>query len=240
MPGSAKAVILIVEDDTAIRRGLVDSLAFAGYTPRECSNGTNALVEAMDPAVDLLLLDVVLPGRNGFEILQELRRSRPTLAVIMITARGAEEDRVRGLRDGADDYMVKPFSARELLARVEAVLRRAPEREWGVLSLSNGDCRIDFDSREVARGNCTTVNLTEREISILRYLAVNRDKAVDRQDLLHRVWGVNPRGMETRAVDMHIARLREKVESDPSHPQFILTIRGKGYRLANSVVVETR
>jgi DNA-binding response OmpR family regulator len=156
----------------------------------------------------------------------------------MVSARGAEEDRVRGLKDGADDYVVKPFSARELLARVEAVLRRAPEKPWGIRFLNDGECRIDLAECSVSRAGHHSVNLTEREVAILRYLAAKKGRVVDRNDLLHRVWGMNSHGIETRTVDMHIARLREKVEADPANPLIILTVRGKGYRLADSVEVE--
>ena len=162
----------------------------------------------------------------------------------MVSARGAEEDRVRGLLDGADDYVVKPFSARELLARVAAVLRRAPECQWGIRALRCGDCRIDLEERRVTRvrsipdaigSDRPVVSLTEREVAILRYLAVNKGRIVDRKNLLHRVWGINPSGIETRTVDMHIARLRATVEDDPAQPEIILTVRGKGYKLAAAV-----
>jgi len=158
--------------------------------------------------------------------------------VIMVTARGSEEDRVQGLRDGADDYVVKPFSAKELLARVEAVLRRAPESWWGVRSVSQGDCQINLEERCVMRPDTPDVHLTEREASVLRYLAANANRSIDRRELFERVWGVNPTGIETRTVDMHVARLRDKIEADPANPQIVMTVRGIGYRLAESVVTE--
>jgi len=156
----------------------------------------------------------------------------------MVTARGAEEDRVRGLRDGADDYVVKPFSAKELLARVEAVLRRAPESWWGVRSLRQGNCEINLEERRATRPGAPDVHLTDREASLLRYLAANGNRVIDRRELFERVWGINPNGIETRTVDMHVARLREKIEDDPAKPQIILTVRGVGYRLAETVVTE--
>jgi DNA-binding response OmpR family regulator len=238
MQNSSRTVVLVVEDDVAIRRGLVDSLTYAGYRPVECGNGTAAMEAALDPAVELVLLDIMLPGHDGFAVLESLRAARPTLPVIMVSARGAEEDRVRGLLDGADDYVVKPFSARELLARVAAVLRRAPECQWGIRALRYGDCRIDLEERRVAWTDRPAVSLTEREVAILRYLAVNKGRIVDRKNLLHRVWGINPSGIETRTVDMHIARLREKLEYDPAQPQIILTVRGKRYKLAAAVETE--
>ncbi|MCA9000881.1 MAG: response regulator transcription factor, partial [Planctomycetes bacterium] len=141
--------ILVVEDDTAIRRGLTDSLEYQGYRVIACGDGLEAERLLLRAELDLVLLDVVLPGKNGFELLPELRRSRPRLPVIMVTARGAEEDRVRGLKGGADDYVVKPFSSSELVARVEAVLRRSAERPTDVSSLVQGERRVDFERREV-------------------------------------------------------------------------------------------
>jgi DNA-binding response OmpR family regulator len=227
--------VLVVEDDEAIRRGVVDSLRFAGYDVLESANGTKGLQLALESTLDLVLLDVLLPGADGFTILDQLRQAHPTLPVIMVTARGAEEDRVRGLSNGADDYVVKPFSARELLARVEAVLRRSPERPDSVRTLIFDGVKIDLERREVISGDGTHQSLSEREAGILRYLAGTRGRAVDRRELLQRVWGLNPRGIETRTVDMHIARLREKLGDESADARIILTVRGKGYRLADGV-----
>jgi DNA-binding response OmpR family regulator len=227
--------ILVVEDDASIRRGLVDALQYAGYSVLQCGDGSAAAKMVIEAALDLVLLDVMLPGRDGFSILEELRRARPTLPVIMVTARGGETDRVRGLTNGADDYVVKPFSALELLARVEAVLRRSPERPADVHTLRMNGCVIDLDRREIRRhADAQVVSLSEREAAILRYLAGNRARAVDRDELLHRVWGLDPRGLETRTVDMHIARLREKL----GDAQTIQTVRGKGYMLGEGVTAE--
>ena len=231
----SRPVVLVVEDDTAIRRGLVDALRFAGYEVLESDNGSEGLELAIESPVDLVLLDVMLPKLDGFGVLKELRRSQPTLPVIMVTARGAEEDRVRGLTDGADDYVVKPFSAKELLARVDAVLRRSPQRSADVERLRFDGRMIDLARREVTSPDGSTRQLTDREVAILRYLAVSRKRAVDRRELLQHVWGLNPRGIHTRTVDMHIARLREKIEEDPADPRIILTVRGKGYMLAETV-----
>lgn len=225
--------VLVVEDDASIRRGLVDALQYAGYSVLQCGDGAAAAKMAIESTLDLVLLDVMLPGRDGYSILEELRQARPTLPVIMVTARGAESDRVRGLNNGADDYVVKPFSALELLARVEAVLRRSPERPGNVHALQVDGMVINLDRREIIQKNGTVHQLSEREASILHHLAANRARAVDRDELLHRVWGLNPRGIETRTVDMHIARLREKVGED-----VIQTVRGKGYMLADSVNLE--
>ncbi|MHC4083008.1 MAG: response regulator transcription factor [Planctomycetota bacterium] len=230
----ARPTVLVVEDDSAIRRGLVDALRFAGYTVLDCDNGRDALDLALESAVDLILLDVMMPRMDGFAVLEALRRSRPTLPIIMVTARGAEEDRVRGLSDGADDYVVKPFSAKELLARVDAVLRRSPQRSTDVGVLRAGDRTICLERRQVTWPDGTSRDLTEREVEILRYLASNRDRAVDRSELLRHVWGLNPKGIQTRTVDMHIARLREKLD-DGSGEAVVATVRGKGYMLADPV-----
>jgi DNA-binding response OmpR family regulator len=235
-PTETRPTVLVVEDDSAIRRGLVDALRFAGYTVLEAADGTAGLATALEGAVDLVLLDVMMPKRSGFDVLQALRASRPTLPVIMVTARGAEEDRVRGLAEGADDYVVKPFSARELLARVEAVLRRSPQRAGDVRLVALNGRTIDLERREVRGGGDTgDGSLTEREAAILRYLAEHRDRAVDREELLRHVWGLNPKGIQTRTVDMHVARLREKIEHDPADPGIVVTVRGKGYMLGADV-----
>jgi DNA-binding response OmpR family regulator len=231
-------VVLVVEDDAAIRRGLVDALGFAGYEVLECDNGGDVLniVEGTTP--DLVLLDVMLPVKDGFEVLEQLRATSPSLPVIMVTARGAEEDRVRGLTRGADDYVIKPFSAREVLARVQAVLRRSPERATEAHTLVSEGLRIDLERRELIRDGSRTDTLTEREAAILRYLFANRDRVIDRRELLQRVWRYDPSGIETRTVDMHIARLRDKLESDSSAPRIIITVRGKGYQLSDAVEPE--
>ena len=227
----AQTKILVVEDDAPIRRGLVDALRFAGYAVEECPTGDDALALACAASPDLLLLDVVLPGKNGFEILRDLRGSHPQLPVIMLTARGAEEDRVRGLKLGADDYVVKPFSATELLARVEAVLRRSAERPSDLRELQLADRTVHLELGRVFLPNGDGHRLSDLETRLLRYLAVNRGRPVDRKELLQRVWGGNTREMETRAVDMHVCRLREKIEQDAANPTLIVTVRGKGYML---------
>lgn len=235
----SKPVILVVEDDPAIRRGLVDSLEYSGYSVIECGDGIEAQRLLQGTALDLVLLDVVLPGKNGFEILPELRQQRPRLPVIMVTARGSEEDRVKGLRGGADDYVVKPFSSSELLARVEAVLRRSAERPLDVQALNIGERRIEFERREVRDADGQSRQLSEKEVEILRYLACCNGRAISRDELLQRVWGLDTRGLETRTVDMHIARLREKVGDSGGTNRVIVTVRSKGYMLGEDVEVET-
>jgi len=229
---SSTRTILVVEDDPAIRRGLVDSLQFAGFTVFACADGEEGLRTALSAALDLAILDVMLPRRDGFAILAEVRRARPTLPVILVTARGAEQDRVHGLRIGADDYVVKPFSSKELLARVEAVLRRSAERPLDVQRVQALGRLIDFERREVQRPDHSRVALSEREVELLRYLVQNRGRAISRQELLERVWGLAGGDTATRAIDMHIVNLRDKLADAPQQPAVVLTVRGKGYMFA--------
>ena len=232
---SAPKTVLVVEDDPAIRRGLVDSLQFAGYAVIACGDGQEGLDTALTAQLDLLILDVMLPRRDGFTILAEVRRARPALPVILVTARGAEQDRVRGLQTGADDYVVKPFSSKELLARVAAVLRRSAERPSDVGRITIAGRAIDFDRREVQRPDQSRVLLSEKETELLRYLVQNRGRAIARAELLERVWGL-PSGGDpaTRAIDMHIVNLRDKLADPPDSPQIVLTVRGKGYMLGGA------
>ncbi len=223
--------LLVVEDDAAIRRGLVDALGFAGYLVREAPDGRAGLDAALAPGIDLVLLDILMPRMDGLAVLAELRKARPALPVIFLTARGQEQDRVKGLRTGADDYVVKPFSVGELLARVEAVLRRSAERPSTPGPLTIAGRAIDFERREVVYNGERTA-ISQREAEVLAYLAANRGRAVAREELLSRVWGVDPRGVATRTVDMAVARLREQLRDDPADPVVIITVRAKGYMLA--------
>jgi two-component system alkaline phosphatase synthesis response regulator PhoP len=228
--------ICVVEDDPAIRRGLVDSLEFAGFRVLACADGPAARRTLALADIDLVLLDVVLPGLDGLDYLPTLRAERPTLPVILVTARGAEEDRVRGLRTGADDYVVKPFSSTELLARVEAVLRRSAERPSDVRELVVPGGRVHFERREVALDGAAARQLTEREVGLLAHLARNVGRALDREELLRAVWGLDPRGLDTRTVDMTVVRLREKL--GPGGGDVVRTVRGKGYMLGDQVEVQ--
>ena len=225
------ATVLVVEDDAAIRRGVVDALKYAGYTAREAADGAAGLIAATAGGVDLLLLDLLMPKLDGLSLLRQLRGSGSTLPVIILTARGEEQDRVKGLREGADDYVVKPFGATELLARVEAVLRRSAERPRPLRELRCGGCTVSFERREVVREDGSREPVPEREVALLEYLAANRARAVSRDELLTRVWGIDPRGVQTRTVDMAVVRVRELVGDDPGEPRFIITVRGKGYML---------
>ena len=224
--------ILVIEDDAAIRRGITDALRFKGYLAIEAANGKDGLRMAEGCECDLVLLDLVLPGPGGMEILRAVRESRPTLPVIILTAKGEETDRVSGLSGGADDYVVKPFSVKELLARVEAVLRRSPERPSDVATVRVPGGVADLQRREVRFDDGGRCELSEKEVDLLRYLAQNAGRAVSRDEILSRVWRIDPRGGETRTIDMHVARLREKLRDDPHDPRVILTVRGKGYAFA--------
>lgn len=227
-----KRRILVVEDDRAIRRGIVDALVFAGYDVFEAGDGHTGMRTAVRAGYDLLLLDLVLPGPGGLEILAEVRTVKPTVPVIILTARGEEQDRVRGLKVGADDYVVKPFSIKELLARIEAVLRRSPERATDVKAVPFKGGNADMERREIRFKDGTRDELSDREIELLRYLAGNAGRAISREEILRRVWRLDPDGVETRAVDMVVARLREKLRDDPDDPKIIATVRGRGYMFA--------
>lgn len=224
-------VILVVEDDAAIRRGVVDMLRYNGYAVHEAPDGRAGLDLALAIDADLILLDIMMPHMDGMQVLAELRKARPAQPVIFLTARGEEEDRVRGLRLGADDYVVKPFGIDELIARVEAVLRRSPARPTCRETLSIAGRTVDFDRREAVLPSGARRTLTEREAEVIGYLAANPGRAVSRDELLQRVWGLDPRGTHTRTVDMTIARIRETLDDDPNEPKVIQTVRGKGYML---------
>jgi DNA-binding response OmpR family regulator len=225
--------ILTIEDDPAIRRGIVDALRFVGYQVLEAGHGDLGREMAVRQTYDLLLLDLVLPGCGGVEILRAVRDCRPAQPVIILTARGEENDRVEGLRAGADDYVVKPFSVKELLARVEAVLRRSPSRPSDVEEAAIPNGTADFARREVRFDDGTRCELSEREIELLRYLVTHSGRAIARDELLANVWRITPDGLPTRTIDMHVVRLREKLRDDPAEPRVLLTVRGKGYMFAN-------
>lgn len=221
--------ILVVEDDKAIRTGVVDALSGAGYEVLSASEGRSGKEQALTASFDLLLLDLVLPHCDGFEILDAVNQERPGLPVIILSARGEENDRIKGLKLGADDYVVKPFSVRELIARVEAVLRRSPERTQlaGTIHFSGGSA--DFANAEIQFDDGSADQLSEREVDILRYLAAHSGRPVSRDELLRRVWRIDPTNIETRTVDMHIAHLRTKLRDKDA--QIIRTVHGKGYTL---------
>lgn len=235
----SKRRILVIEDDAAIRQGIVDALEFAGYATFEAADGRAGLDMAVGCDCDLLLLDLVLPHRDGLEILAEVRTARPTLPVVILTARGGESDRISGLKLGADDYVVKPFSVGELLARVEAVLRRSPERPVDVAAVGLPGGTADLARRELRFDDGQRVELSEREAELLRYLACNPGRAISRDEILARVWRLDPKGIETRTIDMHVARLREKMRDATAPPRLIITVRGKGYALGADIRIQT-
>jgi DNA-binding response OmpR family regulator len=235
-----KARIVVVEDESAIRRGVSDALRLSGYEVTEAPDGAVGLREAAAAGVDLVLLDIMLPRRDGLEVLSELRRSNPTRPVILLTARGSEDDRVRGLKMGADDYVVKPFSAKELLARVEAILRRTLKPVPEVRLVAIGSGTIDLHRRELRWADGSRADVSETEAALLKYLVANRERAVSREELLSRVWGIGTAGLETRAVDMHVARLRAKLrvpDAEDEQPEAIVTVRAHGYMAGPALTV---
>ena len=224
-----KARILVVEDDTAILKGLQDVLVFNGYQTHGVADGGQGLASALNENYDLILLDVMLPTMDGFSICRQVRSKKPNQAIVMITARGSEDDVVTGFKAGADDYVAKPFSLRELMVRVEAVLRRSGK--------SSGDERIAYrgvvfdglNLQAVCAGRCQ--ELTRREMDIIAYLFRNRHRIVSKKDLLTEVWHYADADIETRTVDIHLLKLRKKLAELKPDTAFIQTIRGEGYRL---------
>jgi DNA-binding response OmpR family regulator len=222
--------VMIIEDDASIARVLRDNLEFEGYVVEALPSGRNALAAIRKFCPDLLLLDLMLPnGEDGFDICRAVNLSPTRVPIIIVSARGQKEDRVRGLTLGADDYVVKPFALDELLARVSAVLRRTKPR---VDALKLGTSFVDFRRLRAVRDN-VPVELTDREFAILQCLAERAGQVVTRDELLHLVWGYSDAPL-TRTVDNFILRLRHKLEPDPHHPTFIRTAYGDGYRLVLS------
>jgi two-component system alkaline phosphatase synthesis response regulator PhoP len=223
--------ILIVDDEPEIVRGLEDNLRFEGYQTLTAANGADALAVAAREAPDLIVLDLMMPVVSGWDVCRTLRARGIDVPIIMLTARGEEADRVRGLELGADDYLAKPFSLRELLARVRAVLRRPGPRQKGE-ELAFGDVRVRSRGRQVFKAG-REVTLTRKEFDLLLYLLAHRGEVITRERLLDEVWGYE-RFPTTRTVDTHVLRLRRKFEADPEHPHWILTVHGQGYRFAGS------
>jgi len=221
--------ILTIEDDMAIRRGIVDALKFNGYQTLESGLAVEGLKLATSNEVSLVLLDWVLPDGDGLSVLKQLRSERSSLPIIVLTAKGEEADRVRGLSNGADDYVVKPFSVRELLARIEAVLRRSPQRSGDVEVVEIPGASIDFLRREIRFRSGQRESLSEREAELLSYLAIHRGRAISREEILLSVWKLTPKGITTRTIDMHVTRLREKLHDTGSSSEVLFTVRGKGY-----------
>ena len=228
----SKPRILVVEDEAAIRDGLTDVLVYHGYEVDAVGDGRAGLQKALSGRYDLLLLDVMLPGRDGFAICDEVRKGDRDQPIIMLTAKTSDEDIVNGLALGADDYIAKPFSIAQLVLRVKAVLRRSRVglEQAAHIALAGG---VEIDTRNLSgRRGGEALTFTRREIEILQYLHQNAERPVSRDELLTRVWGYDRTvEIETRTVDIHIAKLRRKIEADAKEPRHLLTVRGAGYRL---------
>ncbi len=226
-----RATILVVEDDPAILGGLMDVLVFNGFFAKGIEEGKSGLKEALTGSYDLILLDVMLPGMDGFSVCKKIREKKPGQGIIMLTAKGAEDDIVTGFSAGADDYITKPFSLRELMVRIEAVLRRMGKRV--------GDdeiriCGIDFKGKILmAEFKGKSIELTRREMDIITYLNRFKDRIVSKKELLTEVWGYADADIETRTVDIHILKLRKKISGLTGKGPFIITVRGEGYKLAD-------
>jgi two-component system alkaline phosphatase synthesis response regulator PhoP len=225
----ARRTILVIEDDPAIRRVIVDALRFDGYEPLAAATFREGKEAAQTATCDLVLLDLVLPGGDGLDLLATVRQGRPSLPVIVMTARGGEDERVRGLSLGADDYVVKPFSVKELLARVAAVLRRSAERPTDLTEVGFAGGTADLARAELRFADGGRDSLSEREAEVLRYLAQRPGRVVSRAELLEKVWRLPANRVQTRTIDMLVARLRDKLRDDAAVPRIIQTVRGKGY-----------
>jgi two-component system alkaline phosphatase synthesis response regulator PhoP len=229
--GAPAPRILLVEDEPSLVVTLTDRLEAEGYRVETSGDGEEALARAAAGAFDLVILDVMLPGRNGFDVCRDLRQRGLQVPILMLTARAQVVDRVVGLKLGADDYLTKPFEMLELLARVEALLRRARTPiAPSVGAYAFGDVQVDFRRAEVSRGG-QALALSALEYKLLRYFVENRGQVLSREELLDRVWGYDA-AAQTRTVDVHVASLRQKVEPNPSRPQHIVTVHRLGYKFA--------
>lgn len=223
--------ILVVEDEEAIRTGLIDVLVFHGYEADSAATGPDGLEKALTGHFDLILLDIMLPGMDGYEICDRIRTEDREQPIIMLTAKTSDEEIIQGLKLGADDYVPKPFSIQQLVLRIEAVLRRSQVGQEMARTLSIGGIEIDTDNLcGLKDGN--EITFTKREIEVLGYLSQNSDRPVSREELLSKVWGyARNLDIETRTVDIHVAKLRRKIEADTKAPELLITVRGAGYRL---------
>ena len=224
-----KKKVLIIEDEEDLIKGLKLNLIDEGYEVDSALNGVEGLLKVIQETPDLIILDIMLPDKDGLEVCRELRQKNISIPIIMLTAKGEEIDKVVGLEIGADDYITKPFSVRELLARIKAQLRRAERDEKAVPQIySFGDIEIDFAQFEVKRKG-KELDLTSLEMEILKYFIAHRGEVVARDDFLDKIWGYESYPT-TRTIDNHILKLRKKIEEDPSHPRYILSVYGGGYR----------
>lgn len=220
--------ILVIEDEEHIRMGLEDDLTFEGFEVMSASDGESGLTLAQKDRYDCIILDVVLPGCDGFEVCRQLRQSGNKTPVIMLTARDQEIDKVLGLEIGADDYVTKPFSPRELLARIKALLRRSMPDQKIIKQYRFGSIEVDFEKYRLFKSG-EEVHLTAYEFALLRLFIENRDRVLDRNTILDAVWGREVY-VTSRTVDTHVAHLRKKIEDDAAHPQYIISVHGVGYR----------
>ena len=221
--------LLVIEDEAPMRTALVETLKAEGYRVMAAADGISGLELACTESFDLVLLDVMMPGLDGFALCRELRKRGRTMPVLMLTAKGQVDDRVEGLDSGADDYLVKPFSLRELLARVRALLRRKERQDLLGAELVIGAATVDFEKRVITRSE-TRHEISEKEAGMLRLLATHAGETVSREKFLDVVWGYHAYP-STRTVDNFIAALRGKLEEDPARPRHLVTVRGSGYRL---------
>jgi len=226
--------VLFVEDEQALQMTVGDRLRNEGYEVDYAANGDEGFEKATQLPFDLIILDVMLPKRDGFEVCKSIRESGLITPILMLTARGQTSDKVNGLKIGADDYVTKPFNMLELMARVEALMRRAPIRPSAQTGGVNfGSVHADLRGTEITRDG-KPVNLSAREFQLLRFFLEHRGTTLSREELLKQVWGYSAE-MYTRTVDVHVASLRQKLEDDPKQPKFILTVQGLGYKFkANS------
>lgn len=221
--------ILLIEDEPGLVLTLTDRLVSEGYEAASATDGQGGLRRAISEVWDLILLDVMLPGMSGFDVVKEIRQNKVTTPVIMLTARGQVVDKVLGLKLGADDYLTKPFEMIELLARIEALLRRAAASATpGAPRYRFGDIVMDVRKAEVRR-NGQLIELSAREFLLLKYFIEHREATLTRDELLNDVWGYHSMP-STRTVDVHVAWLRQKIEPNVKHPQYIVTVHGLGYK----------
>jgi two-component system alkaline phosphatase synthesis response regulator PhoP len=227
----SSARILLVEDEPNLRRTVTDLLKSDGYTVESSGDGLEAENKAMSEPFDLIILDVMLPSRNGFDVCRHLRKNGVSAPILMLTARSELNNKVQGLKSGADDYLTKPFETPELQARVEALLRRgAAGTRVELKKYEFEGIHVDFTSARMVKDG-KTITLGERECRLLRYLVERRGTVLSRDELLQDVWGYKSIPL-TRTVDVHIAWLRQKIEDDPKNPQYIVTVHGQGYRFS--------
>ncbi|MBV8629779.1 MAG: response regulator transcription factor [Silvibacterium sp.] len=227
-PAESTAKILIVEDEPNMVAGLRDNFEFEGYRVITAGDGVEGLQKALDESPDLVVLDVMMPRMSGLEVCKQLRAKRASLPIIMLTARGQEVDKVVGLELGADDYVTKPFSIRELLARVKAILRRAAAGPKNPEQHSFGDVEVDLRRCRVVKSG-KLLDVSSKEFELLKYFISHSGETLSRDRLLEDVWGYD-NFPTTRTVDTHLVRLRQKLEPDPEQPQYFLTVHGTGYR----------